>query len=135
MRIIAITAVCAALFIPDAASAQRGPVAAQCAMDINQHCAGLRHRGGAVRRCLEDHFSDLSQTCRAALEMTGGGRGQAAMSVPEIVSKLEGEGYSGVRKIEREGGHYELKAVDANGYPVEIYVDAFTGEVLRIERE
>jgi hypothetical protein len=52
-----------------------GPVASACANEIASYCAGLRHGGGAVRRCLEAKRAKLSRGCRSTLNGTGyGGR-------------------------------------------------------------
>jgi hypothetical protein len=52
-----------------------GPVASLCASDISAYCAGLPHGNRAVRTCLNRNRSNLSQSCRSALDNTGGGRG------------------------------------------------------------
>jgi hypothetical protein len=52
-----------------------GPVASLCASDISAYCAGLSHGNRAVRNCLNRNRSNLSQSCRSALDNTGGGRG------------------------------------------------------------
>jgi hypothetical protein len=52
-----------------------GPVASLCAADISAYCAGLPHGNRAVRNCLNRHRADVSQSCRSALDNTGGGRG------------------------------------------------------------
>ncbi|MBB4196669.1 hypothetical protein CCR94_21945 [Rhodoblastus sphagnicola] len=57
------------------AQAQRGPVAAACASDIEQYCKGLPHVNRAVRICLEKNKDNVAAACRQALESTGGGRG------------------------------------------------------------
>jgi hypothetical protein len=65
----------------DAASAQgrgrgdgSGPVGSACAGEIKTYCARMSHGRGAVRGCLEDHRSELSRACMAALDNTGWGR-------------------------------------------------------------
>jgi len=52
------------------------------------------------------------------------------MSMGEIVSKVEGQGYR-VHEVEIDDGAYEVKAVDANGMRVEADLDPRTGEPLR----
>jgi hypothetical protein len=69
-----------AFVVSDPAQAQGrgyglGPVASLCAADISAYCAGLRHGNRAVRNCLNRHRADVSQSCRSALDNTGGGRG------------------------------------------------------------
>ncbi len=51
--------------------------------------------------------------------------------VSEAVQKL---GYQDIREIERKSDKlYEIEARDASGAKVELYVDARTGEVLKVE--
>jgi hypothetical protein len=52
------------------------------------------------------------------------------MSVPDIIRALEGQGYRDFRKIERERGLYEVKALDGQGRLFKLYVDGATGQVL-----
>jgi len=51
----------------------------------------------------------------------------------EIAEALEAQGYTDIRKIELEKGEYEVKALDADGRRVELYVDPHTGEILETE--
>ncbi|NQW12197.1 MAG: PepSY domain-containing protein [Alphaproteobacteria bacterium] len=129
----------AALAFIGGAHAQTGPVATQCAADIAKYCANLSHGGGAVRACLEEHEHEVTQACRTALETTGHGsgmgQGNAMMPPRDVTAKLEGMGYGGIRDIEREDGHYEVKATDKDGHRVELYIDAMTGAILRSERD
>ncbi len=53
----------------------KGPVAKQCASEIEKYCAGLKHGHRAVRTCLEHNRDNLSAECKQALDTTGGGRG------------------------------------------------------------
>ena len=52
------------------------------------------------------------------------------MSIPEIVTKIEGSGYK-VREVDMDEGLYEISAVDANGMRVEADFNPATGEPLR----
>lgn len=127
------------------AHAQQGPVATQCSSDIARHCDGLSHVRGAVRLCLEENVSQVSPECLTALEAAGPRSGrqmqsglsqrQGNMGPRQILDSLTDLGYTNLRQIEREGGQYEVEATDAEGQNVEIYIDAETGEVLRLERE
>ncbi|WP_273521711.1 PepSY domain-containing protein [Rhodosalinus sediminis] len=54
---------------------------------------------------------------------------QDRMSVAEIATMLEGQGYT-LREIELERGRYDVEMIDANGMRVEAYLDPVTGEVL-----
>ena len=53
-----------------------GPVAKQCASDIQKYCADKQHGHGEVRACLESKKDKVSPACKKALETTGGGRGK-----------------------------------------------------------
>ncbi len=57
------------------------------------------------------------------------------LAADEVLARLRKAGYSDFRKIERENGRYEVKSIDAQGYRVELYVDARTGEVVKAERD
>ena len=77
---ISLLALIAAAMLASApmAWAQRGPVAAACASDIEQYCKGMPHVNRAVRHCLEKNKDNVAAACRQALESTGGGRGCGA---------------------------------------------------------
>lgn len=118
------------------AQAQTGPVASQCGADIAKYCANKTHYNSGVRDCLEDHKAALSAACRQALETSsrGTGMGQNMMSADEIMTSLKEQGYTDIRKIERErNGTYEVEATDPNGVRVELYVDGMTGKILKSE--
>ncbi len=59
-----------------------GPVATACESEIVQFCAGKSHQGRAIRSCLEANRAAVSDPCRAALDTTGRGRGQARRNAP-----------------------------------------------------
>jgi hypothetical protein len=63
----------AILASPPAAFAQRGPVRAACAADIEIYCKGLPHVNRAVRICLEENKDKVRTACREALNATGWG--------------------------------------------------------------
>lgn len=77
MRLITIGMIAAAAFLaaPATASAQRGPVAAACAADIQTYCKGIPHVNRAVRNCLEANKDKVGESCRQMLNTTGPGRG------------------------------------------------------------
>lgn len=59
-----------------------------------------------------------------------------SLSLSEITQRLADKGYGDIREVEREGrGRYEVKARNAEGHWVELYVDGATGAVLKEERE
>jgi hypothetical protein len=47
-----------------------------------------------------------------------------------VTQKLKEQGYM-VRKVERSHGCYEVKATDAKGAQVEMYLDQATAEIVR----
>ena len=55
--------------------------------------------------------------------------GAAVVSENEAVANVANLGYS-VMTIELEGSVYEIKALNASGAPVELHVDATTGELI-----
>ncbi len=57
-----------------------------------------------------------------------------AMSIEQVVAQLEAEGYTEFHEIERENGRYEVLVSNTEGRTVEIYLDARTGETLKIEQ-
>ncbi len=67
---------CVMLALSVPAFAQKGPVARQCANDIQSYCAGKGHGARQTRSCLETNRDKVSDQCRQALDTTGKGRGQ-----------------------------------------------------------
>ena len=60
----------------------------------------------------------------------------AALSFGALADKVTGQGFSDIREIERKSDKlYEVKARDAQGRWMELYVDARTGEILKSERD
>lgn len=58
-----------------------------------------------------------------------------ALSVRAILERVEAQGYRDITEVEREHGRYEVKAVDAEGRRVKVYLDARTGEIVKTERK
>lgn len=58
-----------------------------------------------------------------------------ALGIGEILARLEAKGYRDFYEVEREHGRYEVKARNAEGEVVELYVSATSGEILRSEYE
>jgi len=52
------------------------------------------------------------------------------LSIPQIVDKLEADGYRNIEKIEREHGNYEVRATTRDGKRSKLYVHPQTGEVM-----
>jgi hypothetical protein len=73
----ALLSILASLLLALPANAQgTGPVASQCAKEIQAFCADRGHGNRQTRSCLEAKRSDLSQECRQALDSTGPARGK-----------------------------------------------------------
>ena len=47
--------------------AQQGALIRECAADIRAACGDVPPGAGAIRSCLNSHFADLTQPCRAIL--------------------------------------------------------------------
>lgn len=65
-------------------------------------------------------------------DKTGSDERLSLMQVTQLVSE---KGYTDIREVEREDGHYEVEARDEEGRWVELYVDGRTGEIVRSEVE
>lgn len=52
------------------------------------------------------------------------------LEIPSIYGAVTASGFSQVSEIELEDGIYEVKATRADGVPVKLKIDAFTGEVI-----
>ena len=55
------------------------------------------------------------------------------LTIPQVHNKLSAEGYRQIEKIETERNRFEVYATDRDGQRVELYVDRYTGQVLRSE--
>ncbi len=64
-----------------------------------------------------------------------GAAGGPALTAEQILQKLRAANYTDVVKIEREGRKVEVKARDASGRLVELYLDPVTGKILKQEWE
>lgn len=60
---------------------------------------------------------------------------QQALAIGTVTDKLTSQGYKEIRKIEREGGCYEVKAIEKDGRAVKLYLDAATGEPAQTARK
>lgn len=58
-----------------------------------------------------------------------------ALTIPQVLEKLEAAGYRDFTEVERERDRFEVKAIDSDGRRVEVYVDAVSGEVVKTEVE
>ena len=75
----------------------------------------------------------------AAVALTGTAYAQSVSTRPEptavsISQSLTGQGYR-VLEIERDDGHYEVKAIASNGQCVELDVHGRSGDVIRSKRD
>ena len=52
-----------------------------------------------------------------------------AMNIRQIYDRVEGAGYTDIREIEWDDGRYEVRASNAQGQRVKLYVNATTGAV------
>jgi hypothetical protein len=59
--------------------------------------------------------------------------GKTPLTIPQVHDKLSAAGYRQIEKIETERNRFEVDATDRNGQRMELYVDRYTGEVLRFE--
>lgn len=59
---------------------------------------------------------------------------RAEQSVAQIATSLTERGYQ-VIEVERDDGHYEVKAIASNGQCVELDVDRRSGDVIRTKRD
>lgn len=54
------------------------------------------------------------------------------MNFQQVIERVVAQGYKDVREVERKSGKlYEIKARNAQGRWVELYVDSRSGEILR----
>ncbi|MDE1935721.1 cysteine rich repeat-containing protein [Bradyrhizobium sp.] len=72
-------AICLIISAVTPALSQSGPVATQCAKDIETYCAGKGHGSGQTRACLQANRDKVSAECRQALDTTGPGSGRGRM--------------------------------------------------------
>lgn len=59
-----------------------------------------------------------------------------SLSMPALLDRLAAQGYHDARSIERKSDKLvEVKATGPDGRRQELYVDARTGEILKVERD
>lgn len=119
-------------------NAQSGPVAGSCQSEIEKFCAGMSHELRQIRSCLEDHREQVSAVCKDALDSAGPrmGAGRNIILQGQIADDLRSQGFTEISSFERKRrGVYEVRAIDPDGYRVELYVDGMTGEIIKSERE
>lgn len=57
------------------------------------------------------------------------------LTIRDIYDRVEAAGYRDLREIELKDSHYKVKAVDSDGQPVKLCVNASSGEMERIRRK
>ena len=119
-------------------------IAGLCTVALALALGGAALALGGAALASDDETHDLD---RSRYEHRGGEYGSDApagllddapadaLSIAEIVARLDAAGYRDIHEIEREHGRYEVEGRDAGGNPVELVVDARTGEVLRSKRD
>ncbi|MCL4745971.1 MAG: PepSY domain-containing protein [Burkholderiaceae bacterium] len=79
---------------------------------------------------LAPSFAQSSPPTQAG-QSGGAGGAPARLTIAQVHDKLEKLGYTRIDKIELERGAFEVKAAKANATREKLYVDAFTGEILK----
>jgi uncharacterized membrane protein YkoI len=74
-------------------------------------------------------FALGAQAQGAATQTQATAQAEQSMSITQIATMLEGQGYK-VLEIELERGRYDVEMIDANGMRVEAYLNPVTGDVL-----
>ncbi|MBA3058609.1 MAG: PepSY domain-containing protein [Gammaproteobacteria bacterium] len=54
----------------------------------------------------------------------------AALSVPQVLQKLDAAGYRNIEKIQLKRGSYEVRTTGRDGERVKLHVNAQTGQIL-----
>lgn len=72
----------------------------------------------------------------AAAPVVGAPTASDTLSMPALLDKLSAQGYRDAHSVERKSDKLvEVKATDPDGHRQELYVDARTGEILKVERD
>ena len=85
---------------------------------MGQRAPGMRQPGNRSRRWDND-----------------GPQSMPELTIRDVYDRVEAAGYRDVREIELEKGRWEVKALDAQGNPVKLYVNASSGEVEHVQRK
>ncbi|TNF58195.1 MAG: PepSY domain-containing protein [Burkholderiales bacterium] len=95
-----------------------------------------------MRHTIQTPRSPLSAAVLAGLIAIGSGTALAQATPPagpvmgfgQISDAVTQQGYTEIREIERKSDKlYEVDARDSSGLRAELYVDARTGEILKVE--
>jgi hypothetical protein len=73
----------------------------------------------------------FSATVAAAGSPAGSAPQAGELSPAEVARKVEARGYTNAHDVEYDDGRWEVEATSSSGLPVELTVDAATGEILR----
>lgn len=58
------------------------------------------------------------------------GHANPALSVPQVLQKLDAAGYRHIEKIQLKRGNYEVRTTGRDGERIKLYVNAQTGSIL-----
>lgn len=75
------------------------------------------------------HAQSQSPAPAAAAPQQAGADTASRLNIGEIYERVTQAGYQDVREIELDDGRYEVKARDAQGQRIKLYVNARSGEV------
>lgn len=71
----------------------------------------------------------VAQAQTPAAPANGAAPATKQLTIPEIYQRVEAAGYKEVRKIELDDGRYEVKARNAGGERVKLYINPTSGEI------
>lgn len=57
------------------------------------------------------------------------------LMIRDVYDRVQAAGYQDMTEIELDDGRYEVKATDAQGQRVKLYVNATTGEIEHVKRK
>lgn len=63
----------------------------------------------------------------------GYGYNQDVVSPRSVVRNLQQQGYSDISRPALAGKFYQVKARDPNGHKVKLYIDAFSGQIVKVK--
>jgi len=63
----------------------------------------------------------------------GYGYSQGTVSPRSIVQDLQYQGFSNISRPALAGQFYQVKAIDPNGKKVKLYIDAYSGRIVKVK--
>jgi hypothetical protein len=63
----------------------------------------------------------------------GYGYNQSIVSPRSIVRSLRHQGFSSISRPDLAGRFYQVKARDPNGHKVKLYIDAYSGRIVKVK--